>query len=405
MHISVIVPALARDAHLLHRTLCALRDVGRDVEIRVATPHHEAPAFARLRDHHGAVRWTDTSLGRAAQMEAAAAGAVGRWLLFLHVDSVLPEGWDREILDHADAHGATWGCFRLALDSADWRARAIEAGVRLRVAACALPYGDQGIFVRRDVFRRVGGFAPLPLMEDVDLVRRLRRVGSPWRSRSPMVTSARRWTRDGWVARSCRNLSLLARYSAGADPARLSAEYDRPATMAVLVPAPSARAVRGAEPHPSEGLVPDVAAAGTVRSLRDVETAVALAPRAMTPEVLADLPPEVDVLPLDVWAEAADLGAAAAAADRRRVAGLVFAPTTCIPSARLLRRAARLISGADRHAVVAIGPAGDCRLIGLPSADGRLLRGLTWHTRGLDGEIVRRADRMGLEVVRLMATD
>src|SRR5688500_12281657 len=134
---------------------------------------------------------------RAAQMNAGAARASGDWLLFLHADSRLPPGWEDRL--RAAPAAAIGGWFRFALDDPAWQARVIERGVAWRVRLLRLPYGDQGVFVRRDAFRQLGGFAPLPLLEDVDFVRRLRRAGPVFEVPLPLLTSSRRWRRDGWL--------------------------------------------------------------------------------------------------------------------------------------------------------------------------------------------------------------
>jgi rSAM/selenodomain-associated transferase 1/rSAM/selenodomain-associated transferase 2 len=163
--------------------------------------------------------------GRGIQMNTGALVARGRWLLFLHADTRLPTNWIAEIR-RADAAGtAVWGCFAFALDSPDWRARVIERAVGLRVRLFGLPYGDQALFVRRDVFTRIRGFADIPLMEDVDLVRRLHAEGPGWFSSARALTSARRWDREGWVSRSAKNVSLLLQYFAGVSPATLARKY------------------------------------------------------------------------------------------------------------------------------------------------------------------------------------
>ncbi len=179
-----------------------------------------------LRSRFPTVQWIDSPPGRGPQQNAGARLARGTWLLFLHADTRLPAGWRAEVTATHRAASNLWGCFRLGIDSDAWQARAIEWCVRARVALCALPYGDQGLLVRRDVFDRVGGFPPYPLMEDVALVRALGRLGKPRRMALQVRTSARRWERDGWWRRSIRNLVLLGRYLLGARPGTLVAAYE-----------------------------------------------------------------------------------------------------------------------------------------------------------------------------------
>jgi hypothetical protein len=116
------------------------------------------------------------------------------------------------------------GYFRFALNSADRRARRLEHFVAWRCRVLALPYGDQGLLVHRDLLRSVGGVRPLPLMEDVDLVRRLgrRRLVA---LDAAAITSAAKWERDGWLRRSARNLCCLSLWFAGVAPHRIARIY------------------------------------------------------------------------------------------------------------------------------------------------------------------------------------
>ena len=172
--------------------------------------------------------------GRARQMNAGAAAASGEWILFLHVDSRLPAGWRREVATAGDSM-VVGGAFRFALDSRDVPARIVEWGVRYRTRLFNLPYGDQGLFVRRSAFDTIGGFRDIPLMEDVDLVCRLRRIRRLHYSDLPMVTSARRWHRGGWLRGVLTNWVLLTAYSAGVAPRRLARIYRRRRPDAVAV--------------------------------------------------------------------------------------------------------------------------------------------------------------------------
>lgn len=167
-------------------------------------------------------------LGRGAQMNAGARRATGTWLLFLHADSQPPDGWVDVFEQAVRGPGTIGGWFRFRLDAATCQARVIERLVDVRVRLFRLPYGDQGIFVRRDVFARLGGYREWPLMEDVDFVRRLVRAGPVVELALRLTTSARRWQQDGWFRRSARNLALLTLYWMGVAPARLAKWYSRP---------------------------------------------------------------------------------------------------------------------------------------------------------------------------------
>ena len=163
--------------------------------------------------------------GRGAQLHSGSLAARGDWLLFLHADTLLATGW-REAADlHIASRPGRAAHFRFRVSSEDWQARLLEKAVALRGSLLNLPYGDQGLLISRSLYEEIGGFRPLPLMEDVDLVRRLGRE----RLRAlpvDAVTSAERWHRDGWFRRSSRNLLYLLLYRAGVAPHRLAELYD-----------------------------------------------------------------------------------------------------------------------------------------------------------------------------------
>jgi rSAM/selenodomain-associated transferase 2 len=219
--VSVIVPILAdRDAA---RRLLAQIPADLRLEVVVAEAGHE-PGLEELGRGRPDTKLIHTSTGRARQMNAGAGLARGDWLLFLHADSRLPEGW-LETFAASATPGAVGGWFRFALDDPSWQARMIERGVALRVRLLRLPYGDQGLFARRRTFIEMGGYADIPLMEDVDFVRRLAAAGQVVEVPRAIATSARRWKRDGWFLRSARNLGLLSLYFCGVSPARLARWY------------------------------------------------------------------------------------------------------------------------------------------------------------------------------------
>jgi hypothetical protein len=163
--------------------------------------------------------------GRGTQLRAGCAVARGDWLLALHADTRLSEGWIEAARAHMGQRPEAAGYFGLAFDDRSAAARVWEAGVALRCAALALPYGDQGLLVPRALYEAVGGYPDWPLMEDVELVRRIGRARLH-RLGAQGVTSAERYRRDGWLRRSVRNTVTLARWRLGADPERLARAYD-----------------------------------------------------------------------------------------------------------------------------------------------------------------------------------
>ena len=241
--VSVVVPVL-RDTDQLARLLEALGP-GPTFEVIVANGDQDDASLSVVADRFPTVRWSHGAPGRATQMNAGARLAAGRWLLFLHADARLDTAWKEEMqrIDR-ESDESVGGAFAFRLRHPGAMARALEYGVALRVRWCGLPYGDQGIFVRRDRFEALGGYAQLPIMEDVDLVRRLRREGRMVWSPVPIVVSARRWERDGWLRRSVLNMVLVGLFYLGVSPGWLARRYygheGRP------VPAPAARLRSGA---------------------------------------------------------------------------------------------------------------------------------------------------------------
>ena len=176
---------------------------------------------------HGA-RVLPSLPGRGRQLALGAEASTAAWRLFLHADTRLDDtAWAAlaAYIARPDA-GARAAVFRLRLDDPAWQARVLERAVRFRVAVLALPYGDQGLLIHRDLYDAVEGFASLPLMEDVDLVRRLGRRRLHLLD-GTAETSAARWRRRGWIRQSARNLRCLALYFLGVAPTRIAILYGR----------------------------------------------------------------------------------------------------------------------------------------------------------------------------------
>ena len=218
MKISAIVPALNAAEHL-PACLAALSEAD---EIIVVDSGSSDATNAVAREL--GARLIDAPRGRGSQLAAGAEAATGDALLFVHADTRLTAGW-AELAQRHLAGSPRPACFRFRLDDAAWQARVIERGVALRTRLFGLPYGDQGLLIRREAYERSGGYRPLALLEDVELHRR---VGRPVMLGADAVTSAERWRRDGWARRSLRNLACLALWQAGVSPDWLAALYDRP---------------------------------------------------------------------------------------------------------------------------------------------------------------------------------
>ncbi|HEX7043460.1 MAG TPA: TIGR04283 family arsenosugar biosynthesis glycosyltransferase [Burkholderiales bacterium] len=171
------------------------------------------------------VRLLGAPRGRAVQMNAGACTARSDVLLFLHADTVLPPD-ALERVRAAIAGGAVWGRFEVRLSGRAAAFRVIERLMNLRSALTGIATGDQALFVRRDAFRVLGGFPPIALMEDIELSSRLKWIAPPHRIRSPVLTSSRRWERNG-VARTVLRMWLLrGLYALGVAPGRLAQWYN-----------------------------------------------------------------------------------------------------------------------------------------------------------------------------------
>lgn len=162
--------------------------------------------------------------GRGIQLSQGIAAATGNWLLLLHADTCLQAGWEPAARAFMAEPALRAAYFRLALNNRDPRARRLERLVAWRSRTLGLPYGDQGLLLPRRLLAAVGGIRPLPLMEDVELARRIGRVRLAALDIAA-VTSAERWERDGWLARSARNLACLSLYFAGVPPRWLALLY------------------------------------------------------------------------------------------------------------------------------------------------------------------------------------
>lgn len=222
MNISVIIPTL-HEQERIGGLIAHMRAQDQQLEIIVVDGDAGGSTIAVITDP--AVICLTASKGRGNQLAAGVARATGEIILLLHADTQLPDD-GLGMIAAAVAGGAVWGAFRLGIDAPGLAYRIIERTVDLRCKWCALPYGDQALFMTRTALEGVGGIPPLPLMEDVELARRLRQSGYAFTLLPQRVaTSARRWQKDGILRRTLHNWWLLLRYLAGVDPKKLAQTY------------------------------------------------------------------------------------------------------------------------------------------------------------------------------------
>lgn len=218
LDLTVVVPALNAE-RFLARTLAALGAV-RGVVVVDGGSRDATVAIARS----AGARVLTAERGRGTQIAAGLADVLPGWVLILHADTMLEPGWRAAARAHMAGDRLHAACFRFRLDSDDPRARRLERRVAWRTRALALPYGDQGLLIHTDLLRLIGGVRPLPLMEDVDVVRRIGR--RRLRILAPnAITSAEKWRAQGWNRRSARNLCCLALWFLGVPPRLIARIY------------------------------------------------------------------------------------------------------------------------------------------------------------------------------------
>lgn len=221
MDVSVIIPTL-NEAGCIGQTLEKLwQDPPAEVIVADGGSADATREIARQR-----ARVVQSPRGRACQQNHGAAVASGELLLFLHADCWPEPGWQAAVQSAAAREEFVAGCFQMRIEGARRLYRGIERAGDLRVRWLSLPYGDQGIFLRRDTFRKLGGFPAVSFMEDLMFMRRVRMLGRVELLRHPIHISARRWERAGVVRQSLTNWALTAlAVWGGVHPDRLARFY------------------------------------------------------------------------------------------------------------------------------------------------------------------------------------
>lgn len=219
--ISIIIPALNEAGNIARTLLAATAPEVREIIVVDGGSTDNTIAIAKA---HGAIIHSSQP-GRAQQMNQGAAAARGTILLFLHADTLLPPDFQHHIMQIMRRPNTAAGAFRFAIDRPGIGSRLVEAGVYLRTRLLHLPYGDQGIFVNGDLFKKIGGYAPQPILEDVLLIRALRQYGRIRTATAAAITSGRRWQSLGLCRTTLINQAVMLGYLFGLPPQLLKGWY------------------------------------------------------------------------------------------------------------------------------------------------------------------------------------
>lgn len=221
--LSIIMPVLNEGEGIAAAldALADLRTLGTEVIVVDGGSRDATIQRARMR----ADRVISASRGRALQMNAGAEKSGGDVLLFLHADTRLPADAEHIVLNRLERSGRSWGRFDVKIDSRNPLLAVVARLMNIRSRLTGIATGDQAIFVQRDAFHAAGGFAAIPLMEDIALSKRLKRVSRPLCLRECVVTSGRRWENHGVLNTVLLMWRLRLAYFFGADPQALARRY------------------------------------------------------------------------------------------------------------------------------------------------------------------------------------
>ncbi len=222
MKISVIIPTLNEEKTLLNTLQTVL--VESDIEVLVIDGGSQDNTL-ELAKKWGVKAFVSINSGKAIQMNYGASLATGDILLFLHGDTLLPRSYGNIIREKMQNQSVIAGAFQLSINSQSQTLRLIEKIVNWRSHWLSLPYGDQGLFIKASTFRKIGGFKPIPIMEDFELIQRLKKLGKIAIASQSVVTSDRRWRKLGIVKTTLINQLIVLGYYSGISPQILAQWY------------------------------------------------------------------------------------------------------------------------------------------------------------------------------------
>jgi rSAM/selenodomain-associated transferase 2 len=223
MRISLIIPTLneAENIDSMLEGLLPLQQLGHEVIVVDGGSEDKTVELAR----HRADKVIQTAAGRAQQMNVGASQARGEVLWFIHADTQIPAHAAERILEVLQDRNNYWGRFDVQLSGKQFVLRIVEMLMNLRSCITGIATGDQGIFVRRNCFEAIGGFQPIPLMEDIEISRRLKTWSWPCCIRDKIVTSSRRWEKNGIFSTILLMWRLRLAYALGFNPEKLVNSY------------------------------------------------------------------------------------------------------------------------------------------------------------------------------------
>ena len=222
--ISVVIPTLNAAPHMQASLEMLMEGLSAGlIRELVISDGGSSDLTLKIADEAGA-EIVEGPASRGGQLRRGCATVKGDWILILHADTVLEPGWSKVVSEHIKQHAGRPAHFKLCFASRGILPTVVACWANVRSAVLGLPYGDQGLLVPTALYHAKGGFPDQPLMEDVEMARRL-----PDMRTLPAyaVTSAERYERDGWIRRGSRNLWTLMRYAMGTDPEKLAAAYRR----------------------------------------------------------------------------------------------------------------------------------------------------------------------------------
>lgn len=220
--ISVVIPTLNESGCIGETLTCLVENATDPIEIIVVDGGSVDNTVEIVAGFD--VQIVNCSAGRSAQMNAGAAVATGDILMFLHGDTRVPKGFDQMIVNTLEQTPIA-GAFNLKIAGDSWALRWVEWGVKVRSKLFQLPYGDQAIFLKSTTFHEFGGFPELPIMEDFVLIRSLGKCGKIAIVPAAVITSARRWEKQGVFKTTLINQIMILGYALGVKPDRLRQWY------------------------------------------------------------------------------------------------------------------------------------------------------------------------------------